>query len=180
VTSQGAASSASLAIHAANTLVVKIGSSLWVDVERGHFRHQWFDSFITDLMALRSNGVRVIVVSSGAIALGCLSTGSSRVVQTLAQNQASAAIGQIRLAREFETALAKFGVTAAQVLLTLDDIEQRTRYLNSRKALEAILDMNALAFINENDTVATSEIRFGDNDRLAARVAQIVWCCCLM
>ncbi len=180
MTVSDATSSASLAIRAADTLVVKIGSSLLVDAQRGRFRRQWFESFITDITELRSKGVRVIVVSSGAIALGCLSSGSSRAVQTLAQNQASAAIGQIRLAREFETALAKKGVTAAQVLLTLDDTEQRTRYLNARKALEAILDMNALVFINENDTVATSEIRFGDNDRLAARVAQMMSADCLL
>ncbi len=173
-------SSAAEAIREADTLVVKIGSSLLVDVERGHFRREWFESFVHDLVSLRSKGVRVIVVSSGAIALGCLSSGSSRATQTLAQNQASAAIGQIRLAREFETALANHNVVAAQVLLTLDDTEQRTRYLNARKALEAILDMGALAFINENDTVATSEIRFGDNDRLAARVAQMMSADCLL
>ncbi|MFK8030386.1 MAG: glutamate 5-kinase [Gammaproteobacteria bacterium] len=172
--------SASRAISSAQTLVVKVGSSLLVDAQSNSFREAWFKTLISDLVELRKQGKRVIVVSSGAIALGCLSTGGSRSSQTLAQNQASAAVGQIRLAREFERALAVHGTAAAQVLLTLDDTEQRTRYLNARKALEAILDMSALPFINENDTVATSEIRFGDNDRLAARVAQMMSADCLL
>lgn len=172
--------SASRAVRRAQTLVVKVGSSLLVDAENDAFRREWFHTFIEDLVELREQGVRVIVVSSGAIALGCLSTGASRATQTLAQNQATAAVGQIALAREFENALAVHGVTAAQILMTLDDTEQRTRYLNARKALEAVLDMGALPFINENDTVATSEIRFGDNDRLAARVAQMMSADCLL
>ena len=175
-----ASTSASHAVRSAHILVVKIGSSLLVDGSDNSFRDAWFKTLICDLIDLRQQGKRVIVVSSGAIALGCMSTGGSRKSQTLAQNQASAAVGQIRLAREFEQALAEHGVTAAQILLTLDDTEQRTRYLNARKALEAVLDMGALPFINENDTVATSEIRFGDNDRLAARVAQMMSADCLL
>ncbi len=175
-----ATTSAASATGSAKTLVVKVGSSLLVDVNAGRFRREWFETLIQDLVSLQAQGTRVIVVSSGAIALGCLTTGSSRASQTLAQNQATAAIGQITLAREFERALARHNVTAAQILLTLDDTEQRTRYLNARTAIDAILEMGAMPFINENDTVATSEIRFGDNDRLAARVAQMMSAECLV
>ena len=154
----------------ARRIVVKVGSALLVDAESGRLRADWLAGLATDVAALRARGVEVIVVSSGSIALG------RRVLAlppglALEQSQAAAAVGQIRLAAAYGEALGPHGITAAQVLLTLDDSEDRRRYLNMRATFETLLSLGAVPIVNENDTVATDEIRFGDNDRLAAQVA---------
>jgi glutamate 5-kinase len=156
----------------ANRVIIKIGSALLVDTE-GNLRTAWLRSVSDDITKLKHNGKSVIVVSSGAIALGKKSLGLTDKPQKLDDAQASAAIGQIKLARAFEECLSKDGHTVAQLLLTLNDLEDRPRYLNARGTLEALLSNGIIPIINENDTVATSEIKFGDNDRLAARVAQL-------
>lgn len=155
----------------ARRIVVKIGSALLV--ENGAPRAAWLASMAADLAGLRARGAQVIVVSSGAIALG-----AARLVlpkggrASLADAQAAAAVGQIELANLWSAALGEQGVTAAQMLLTLDDLEDRRRYLNAAATLDRLLTAGTIPVINENDSVATEEIRFGDNDRLAARVAQ--------
>jgi glutamate 5-kinase len=152
-------------------IVVKVGSSLLVDRARGALKQQWLDALVADLAALHQRGADILVVSSGAIALGRTASGFAKGPLKLEDSQAAAAIGQIALARAWAEALGVHGVTAAQVLLTLQDTEERRRYLNARATLARLAAMRAVPVINENDTVATSEIRYGDNDRLAARVA---------
>ncbi|MGE0734037.1 MAG: glutamate 5-kinase [Alphaproteobacteria bacterium] len=154
-------------------IVVKIGSALLVDDETGQLRRSWLDALAQDIAALRKRGKDVLVVSSGAIAAGRRHLGLAGRVLKLEEKQAAAATGQIRLAHAYQEALAKHDITVAQVLLTLDDTEERRRHLNGRSTLETLLSLGAVPVINENDTVATDEIRFGDNDRLAARVAQM-------
>jgi glutamate 5-kinase len=164
----------------ARRVVVKVGSALLVDGRTGRLNRAWLKTLVEDLLRLHRRGQQVILVSSGAIALGRrhlqLPSGPLR----LEESQAAAAVGQIRLAHAYKELLENGGVTVAQVLLTLEDSEQRTRYLNARATLEALLTMKAIPVINENDTVATAEIRYGDNDRLAARVAQMVGADCLV
>ena len=157
----------------ARRLVVKIGSALLVDPARGAPREAWLAGVAADLAALRARGTEVIVVSSGAIALARRALGLTRPRLRLEEKQAAAAVGQIRLAQAWAGALAGVGLTAAQLLLTLEDTEDRRRYLNARATLHTLLGLGAVPVINENDTVATAEIRFGDNDRLAARVAEM-------
>ena len=152
-------------------IVVKVGSSLLVDRERGRLRHAWLAALAEDLAELHGNGADILVVSSGAIALGRTVLGLPSGPLRLEESQAAAAVGQIALARNWAEALGAHGLTAGQVLLTLADTEQRRRYLNARATLGRLLDLRAIPVINENDTVATTEIRYGDNDRLAARVA---------
>ena len=154
-----------------NRIVVKVGSSLLVDPAKGALRQDWLDALVDDLATLHKRGVDVLVVSSGAIALGRTIAGLSKGALKLEDSQAAAAIGQIALARAWAQALAARGVTAGQILVTLQDTEERRRYLNARATIARLLSMRAVPVINENDTVATSEIRYGDNDRLAARVA---------
>ncbi|OAN65811.1 glutamate 5-kinase [Magnetospirillum moscoviense] len=153
-------------------LIVKIGSSLLVDAATGHIRRAWLESLCDDVARVRVRGQEVILVSSGAVAVGRRHLNLTPPLR-LEEKQAAAATGQIRLAHAYQEALAKHGITVAQVLLTLDDSEDRQRYLNARSTLETLLRLGAVPVINENDTVATAEIRFGDNDRLAARVAQM-------
>lgn len=155
-------------------LIVKIGSALLVDSGSGQIHRAWLDGLCDDLAAARARGTDVIVVTSGAVAVGRRHLGLAPGTLRLEEKQAAAATGQIRLAHAYQEALHKHGLTVAQVLLTLDDSEDRRRYLNARSTLETLLKLGAVPVINENDTVATSEIRFGDNDRLAARVAQMV------
>ncbi len=157
----------------ARRLIVKIGSSLLVDDASGQVRRTWLESLCADIAAFRARGQEVIVVSSGAVAVGRRKLGLTLPLK-LEEKQAAAATGQIRLAHAYQEALAHHGITVAQVLLTLEDSEDRRRYLNARTTLETLLRLGAVPVINENDTVATAEIRFGDNDRLAARVAQMV------
>jgi glutamate 5-kinase len=154
-----------------NRIVVKVGSSLLVDGALGAVRRVWLEALVSDIAALHERGASVIVVSSGAIALGRTIAKLPKRALKLEDSQASAAIGQIALASEWSRALAEHNIIAGQVLLTLQDTEQRRRYLNARATLARLFTMRAIPIINENDTVATSEIRYGDNDRLAARVA---------
>ena len=158
----------------AKRLVVKIGSALLVDDESGDIRRKWLEARCDDVAALRKNGTEVILVSSGAIAVGRRRLGLEPGQLRLEEKQAAAATGQIRLAHAYQEALARHGITCAQVLLTLDDTEERRRHLNARSTLNMLVKLDAVPVINENDTVATSEIRFGDNDRLAARVSAMI------
>lgn len=155
-------------------LVVKIGSALLVDRATGALRADWLQSLAQDVAWLKSGGADVILVSSGSIALGRGVLGLPATALSLEQSQAAAAVGQIRLARAYEEVLAPHGLTAAQVLVTLEDSADRRRYLNSRATLETLLGFGAVPIVNENDTIATDEIRYGDNDRLAAQVAATV------
>jgi glutamate 5-kinase len=161
-------------IGSAQRLIIKIGSALVVDEKQAAPRSAWLDSVAADIQALRDSGKDVIVVSSGAIALARRTLGLTQKRLRLEEKQAAAAVGQIRLAQAWTQALSGRGLTAAQLLLTLDDTEDRRRYLNARSTLNTLLSLNCIPVINENDTVATAEIRFGDNDRLAARVAEMV------
>jgi len=161
-------------LNAAQRVVVKIGSALVVDPDEAAPRAAWLSGIAADIAALRARGVAVIVVSSGAIALARRTLGLTRPHLKLEEKQAAAAVGQIRLAQAWSEALLANGLTAAQLLLTLDDTEDRRRYLNARETLSTLLGLGCIPVINENDTVATAEIRFGDNDRLAARVAEMV------
>ena len=154
-----------------NRIVVKVGSSLLVDRAKGALKQEWLDALAADLASLHRRGADILVVSSGAIALGRTSHGFAKGALKLEDSQAAAAIGQIALARAWAQALGAHKITAGQVLLTLQDTEERRRYLNARATLARLGAMRAIPIINENDTVATSEIRYGDNDRLAARVA---------
>ncbi len=159
-------------LNAARRIVVKIGSALLVE---GHEpRAAWLASVAADVAALRRRGQEVVVVSSGAVALARRALGLTRKTLRLEEKQAAAAVGQIRLAGAWDAALGAEGLRAAQLLLTLEDSEDRRRYLNARATLETLLGLGCVPVINENDTVATAEIRFGDNDRLAARVAEMI------
>ncbi|SDE44299.1 glutamate 5-kinase [Belnapia rosea] len=158
----------------ARRLVVKIGSALVVDERTAAPREAWLASVAADVAALRARGTEVVVVSSGAIALARRALGLTRKRLKLEEKQAAAAVGQIRLAGAWQAALAGHGLAAAQLLLTLEDSEDRRRYLNARATLGTLLELGCIPVINENDTVATAEIRFGDNDRLAARVAEMI------
>jgi glutamate 5-kinase len=163
-----------IALASARRLVVKIGSALVVDQAKAAPRTAWLKGVAADIAALRARGTDVIVVSSGAIALARRSLKLTRKTLRLEEKQAAAAVGQIRLAQAWTEALHAQGLTAAQLLLTLDDTEDRRRYLNARATLTTLLGLSCIPVINENDSVATAEIRFGDNDRLAARVAEMV------
>jgi len=164
----------------ARRVVVKVGSALLVDAESARVNRAWLETLVEDLLCLRKRGQRVILVSSGAIALGRRRLGLKHGTLRLEESQAAAAVGQIRLAHAYKELLESNDVTVAQVLLTLEDSERRRRYLNARATLESLLELGALPVINENDTVATAEIRYGDNDRLAARVAQMTAADCLV
>jgi glutamate 5-kinase len=155
-------------------LVVKIGSALLVDPVEAAPRRGWLATVAADIAALRGRGVDVLVVSSGAIALARRSLGLTQARLRLEEKQAAAAVGQIRLAQAWTEALSAHGLTAAQLLLTLGDTEDRRRYLNARATLTTLLGFGCIPVINENDSVATAEIRYGDNDRLAARVAEMI------
>jgi glutamate 5-kinase len=152
---------------------VKIGSALIVDGS-GDIRLSWLESVADDIATLRRNGVETIVVTSGAVAIGRRVLGLERTRSLrIEEKQAAAAIGQVRLVEAYRAGLARHGIIAAQILVTPDDTEARRRHLNARATLNALLTLGAVPIINENDTVATAELRFGDNDRLAARVAQM-------
>jgi glutamate 5-kinase len=155
-------------------VVVKVGSSLLVDAQAGRLREAWLASLAADLAALHGAKRDLLVVSSGAIALGRAVLRLPGGPLKLEDSQAAAAVGQIALARTWTEALSHHGIIAGQVLVTLGDTEERRRYLNARSTVDTLLAWRAIPVINENDTVATSEIRYGDNDRLAARVATMV------
>jgi glutamate 5-kinase len=160
-------------LRAAKRLVVKIGSALLVDRQKG-LKQAWLSALALDVAEARTRGTDVVLVSSGSIALGRLILGLPAGALTLEQSQAAAAVGQIRLARAYEEVLAPHGITTAQVLVTLEDTTDRRRYLNSRATMETLIGLHVVPIVNENDTVATDEIRFGDNDRLAAQIAVTV------
>jgi glutamate 5-kinase len=157
----------------AGLIVVKVGSSLLVDTGLGAPRGAWLESFATDAARLHARGQRLVVVSSGAVALGRARLGLGTRRLSLPEKQAAAAAGQSALMRAWEEALAPVGLRTAQILLTPDDTEVRRRFLNARETLATLLALGVVPIVNENDTVATEELRYGDNDRLAARVAQM-------
>jgi glutamate 5-kinase len=157
----------------ANRIVVKIGSALLVDAATGEPARAWLAALADDIVEARAAGQSVLIVTSGAIALGRKVLGLSGTLR-LEEKQAAAAAGQARLMGAYEDAFAPHGVHVAQALLTPDDTERRRRWLNARATLETLLALGAVPIINENDTVATAEIRYGDNDRLAARAAQMI------
>ena len=160
-------------IQKARRLVVKIGSALLVDRVTG-LKTAWLTALALDVAEAKARGADVVLVSSGSIALGRKVLGLPDGALTLEQSQAAAAVGQIRLARTYEEVLAPHGITTGQVLVTLEDTEDRRRYLNSRATMETLLGLGVVPIVNENDTVATDEIRYGDNDRLAAQIAVTV------
>jgi glutamate 5-kinase len=155
-------------------IVVKIGSSLLVDAKGGRLNEKWLASLAADIAALHGDKRDILVVSSGAIALGRTVLKLAAGELALEDSQGAAAVGQIALARTWAEALSRHGITAGQVLVTPGDTEERRRYLNARSTIDRLLQWRAVPVINENDTVATNEIRYGDNDRLAARVATMV------
>jgi glutamate 5-kinase len=167
-------------LQTARRVVIKVGSALLVDTQTQRLNRAWLLTLLEDVLRLRRRGQEIILVSSGAIALGRRHLNLPKGALRLEESQAAAAVGQIRLAHAYKELLEEHQVTVAQVLLTLEDSEQRRRYLNARATLETLLQLGALPVINENDTVATAEIRCGDNDRLAARVAQMVGADCLV
>jgi glutamate 5-kinase len=152
-------------------IVIKVGSSLLVDAEAGGVKETWLASLAADIAALHADTRDILVVSSGAIALGRAVLKLPKGTLRLEDSQAAAAVGQIALARTWSEALGRHGIGAGQVLVTLGDTEERRRYLNARNTIAKLLEWRAVPVINENDTVATDEVRYGDNDRLAARVA---------
>ena len=155
----------------ARRFVVKIGSALLVDTQTGTVKTDWLTGLALDVSEARARNQEVVIVSSGSIALGRRVLGLPEGELSLEQSQAAAAVGQIQLARAYEQVLAPHGITTAQVLLTLEDSANRRRYLNSRATFATLLGLGVVPIVNENDTIATDEIRFGDNDRLAAQVA---------
>jgi glutamate 5-kinase len=164
----------------AGRVVIKIGSSLLIDTQTGRVNRAWLESLSDEVARLRGRGQQVLIVSSGAIALGRRYLGLSRDQRKLEDHQAAAAAGQILLAHAYQDLLDERGLKIAQILLTLDDTENRRRYLNARSTLETLLRLGVVPIINENDTVATQEIRYGDNDRLGARVAEMISADCLV
>ena len=154
-------------------IVVKIGSALLVDRANGRLKSTWLNSLADDLSVLAAEGREIILVSSGAIALGRQLVELPKGALKLEESQAAAAVGQIGLAAAYQDLFRARGLVSAQVLLTLGDTEERRRYLNARNTIETLLRLKTIPVVNENDTVATSEIRYGDNDRLAARVASM-------
>ena len=158
----------------ANRIVIKIGSALFVDPKSGALDRPWLQGLCKDVAALTRAGKQVVLVSSGAVALGRRELDFDERRAELEDNQAAAAAGQILLAHAYQEMLGQFGIKVAQVLLTLDDSESRRRYLNASRTLLTLLRAGAVPVVNENDTVATQELRYGDNDRLAGRVAQMI------
>ncbi|MBL4800779.1 MAG: glutamate 5-kinase [Emcibacter sp.] len=159
-------------------VVIKIGSALLIDKDSGQLRVDWLEGIARDVVFLRQRGYQVILVSSGSIGLGRKILNLS-MSKKLEENQAAAAVGQIELAAAYRTILGKHDITTAQILLTYGDTEERRRYLNARNTINRLLELNVVPMINENDTVATDEVRYGDNDRLAARVASMCEADCL-
>ena len=155
-------------------LIVKVGTALLTDAATGRLRRRWISALADDVAALRAAGTETLIVSSGAVAVGRHTLGLLGRPLKIEEKQAAAAAGQIRLSAVWQDVFARRGIPVAQILLTPGDTEERRRHLNARNTIEALLGLGAIPVINENDTVATEEIRFGDNDRLAARVAQMV------
>jgi len=166
-------SQAAEAYRNARRIVFKVGSALLVDADTGSANRAWLDAFCADAAALRAAGKQVLVVSSGAVALGRRRLGLTARKTTLPEKQAAAAAGQSLLMHAWEQAFEPHGIGVAQILLTRDDTETRRRWLNARATAETLMGLGVVPVVNENDTVVTEEIRYGDNDRLAARVAQM-------
>ena len=164
---------ATLALSDYRRLIVKVGSSLLVD-KAGNLNRDWLDTLVQDIAVLQRDGHEILIVSSGSIAIGSNVLGINKARARLEDLQAAAAAGQVQLVHAYQEVLGQRAITAAQVLLTPEDTENRRRFLNARGTLERLVDRKVIPIINENDTVATEEIRYGDNDRLAARVAQLV------
>ena len=164
----------------ARRIVVKIGSALLVERATGRLRSAWLESVADDVKALAAEGREIVLVSSGAIALGRHVLKLPKGALALEQSQAAAAVGQISLSSAYQSVFQARGLTAAQILLTLQDTEERRRYLNARQTMATLLACGAVPVVNENDTVATAEIRYGDNDRLSARVASMMSADCLV
>ena len=162
---------ASPSIASFRRIVIKVGSSLLVDSSKGQLKNSWLEALASDVAGLHANGCDVLIVSSGSIALGRSVLGLPKGALKLEDSQAAAAVGQIALAGAWAKVLDAGNITAGQILVTLNDTEERRRYLNARDTIERLLALRAVPVINENDTIATTEIRYGDNDRLAARVA---------
>jgi glutamate 5-kinase len=161
-------------LQKARRIILKFGSSLMTDASTGQARHDWLFSVAADISQLRAKGVEVIIVTSGAVALGRGGLGLVSGKLKLEEKQAAAATGQVALMAAWASAFAPHNIVVAQALLTPDDTERRRRWLNARATLDTLLACGAIPVVNENDTVATDELRYGDNDRLAARVAQMV------
>jgi glutamate 5-kinase len=161
-------------LASARRMVIKVGSSILIDSHTGRVDETWLNTFASDVARVRERGQQLVLVSSGAVALGRRRLGLKRKALSLEQKQAAAAAGQSLLMRAWEDAFEPYGLTCAQILLTRDDTEVRRRWLNARATVDALLSLGVTPVINENDTVATEEIRYGDNDRLAARVAQMI------
>ena len=166
-------------INKSKKIVIKIGSSIIVD-ENGKVRKKWLDEFVKDIILLIKLNKKVIIVSSGAIALGCNLLNVSKSSLKLDKSQAIASIGQIELMNLYKKTFNKKKINVSQILLTLEDTEKRRRSLNARRTIENLLSMGIIPIVNENDTTATTEIKYGDNDRLASRVAQIINSDCLI
>ena len=162
------------ALEGARRVVLKIGSALLVDPDTGQLRADWLAGLGQDIAELKGQGKDVLIVSSGSIALGRRVLGLPPSGERLDESQAAASVGQIRLAQCYQDVLHQHGIIAAQVLVTLEDSENRRRYLNARATLRTLLAMGTVPIINENDSVATDEIRYGDNDRLAAQIAGVI------
>jgi len=161
-------------LNSAKTVVIKVGSAILVDQKNGAINQSWLEGLAHDIAKLHARGCACVIVSSGAIALGRRQLQSAGARLKLEEKQAAAAIGQVQLASEWKSALAQHDLKTAQILLSPDDTEQRHRHLNARATLKTLMAQNIIPVVNENDTVATMEIRYGDNDRLAARVAQMI------
>ena len=159
-------------LNKSKIIVIKIGSSLLVDNKK-KIRKKWLSSFAKDIKKLKSKNKKIIIVSSGAIALGCKKMNYDKISLKLDKSQAVASIGQIELMNLFSQIFSKFKLNISQILLTLDDTEERRRSINAKRTFENLFQLNYIPIVNENDTIATSEIKYGDNDRLASRVAQI-------
>ncbi len=157
----------------AKRIVIKIGSALLVDAETGQIHQSWLETIASEIAELWQQGKQIILVTSGSVALGRRHLGLDYAHFVLEEQQAAAAVGQIRLAHAYQEIMRKYGITVAQVLLTLEDSENRQRYINSHNTLKTLINLKVIPIINENDTVATSELKYGDNDRLSARVAQM-------
>ncbi|MFN4354112.1 glutamate 5-kinase [Parvibaculum sp.] len=167
-------------LEKAQRVVVKIGSALLTDADTGKLNRTWLQAMVEDIARMRARGQDMLIVSSGAISLGRRALKLPAGKLKLEESQAAAAVGQIGLAHAFQEILSAYGFSCAQILLTLEDTEERRRYLNARSTINTLLKLGAVPVINENDTVATTEIRYGDNDRLAARVASMVSADCLV
>ena len=159
-------------LKSSKIIVIKIGSSLLVD-NNNKIRKKWLSSFAKDIKKLRSKNIKIIIVSSGAIALGCKKMRYEKSNLKIDKSQAIASIGQIELMNLFSETFSKFNLNISQILLTLDDTEERRRSINAKRTFENLFNLNYIPIVNENDTIATTEIKYGDNDRLASRVAQI-------